>query len=138
MRLVRTRGTRPERAVASLLRASGIRYRSNLRGMPGTPDFVLPEERAVIFVHGCFWHGCPRCFRAPKRNRAWWLRKIEANRRRDGRNERRLRRAGWRVMTVREHDQISRTARRLSTFLGGACDGRRHRHSGRSGRPRRG
>jgi len=136
MRLVKTRGTGPELVVASLLRASGIRYRSNCAGLPGTPDFVLPDDGAVIFVHGCFWHGCPRCFRAPGRNRAWWLRKIEANRRRDRRNERRLRRAGWRVMTVREHDQTPRTARRLSTFLGGARGGRRR--SGKSGRPRGG
>jgi len=122
MRQVKTRGTGPEKAVASLLRASGTRYRSNWKHLPGTPDFVLIDHKSVVMVHGCFWHGCPRCFRPPKRNRAWWRAKIEANRRRDRRDERRLRRAGWRVMTVWEHDEISRTARRLSSFLGRACD----------------
>jgi len=122
MRQVKTRGTGPEKAVASLLRASGTRYRSNWKHLPGTPDFVLIDHKSVIMVHGCFWHGCPRCFRPPRRNRRWWVAKIEANRRRDRRDERRLRRAGWRVMVVREHDKISRTARRLSSFLGEACD----------------
>jgi len=121
MRQVKTKGTGPEKAVRTLLRASGTRYRSNWKGLPGTPDFVLWEHKAVVFVHGCFWHGCP-CRSLPKRNRAWWRRKIEANRRRDRRDQRRLRRAGWRVMVVREHDEISRTARRLSSFLGVACD----------------
>lgn len=131
MRRVRTKGTTPEIALRSVLRASRTRYKSNYGLLPGSPDFVLPEHRAVVFVHGCFWHGCP-CRSLPKRNRAWWRNKIQANRRRDGRDQRRLRRAGWRVMVVWEHDDISRMTKRLSSFLGGACDSADHRYSGKS------
>jgi len=115
---VKTKGTGPEKAVRTLLRASGTRYRSNWKGLPGTPDFVLPDHRAVVFVHGCFWHACPRCKSVPKRNRAFWEAKLEANRRRDARKLRQLQRAGWRTLVLWEHDSEKRMNGRLMSFLG--------------------
>jgi DNA mismatch endonuclease (patch repair protein) len=74
------------------------------RGQPlfGKPDFVFRRERVAVFVDGCFWHGCPHCYRLPKQNRAFWKAKIEGNRRRDRWVNGRLRRLGWKVMRIKE------------------------------------
>jgi DNA mismatch endonuclease (patch repair protein) len=109
MSRVRGRDTTPERRVRSLLH--GLGYRFTIKGplnrsLPGKPDIVLPKHGAVVFVHGCFWHqhpGCPAA-RIPKSSRSGvdWRAKLEGNAARDKRNERKLRRMGWRVLTVWE------------------------------------
>jgi DNA mismatch endonuclease (patch repair protein) len=68
----------------------------------GRPDFSFKKQRLVVFVDGCFWHGCPRCFRLPKQNRVFWRDKIGGNRRRDRSVNGRLRRLGWKVIRIRE------------------------------------
>lgn len=113
MRGIRTKRTGPERRVRSILRRHGIRFLGNRRQLPGSPDLVIPSRNLAIFVNGCFWHGCPRCFRAPKHNRVWWMRKIEGNRRRDRRATRALRRLGYSVIHIWEHDNEERIIRRL-------------------------
>ncbi|MCZ8150089.1 MAG: very short patch repair endonuclease [Roseomonas sp.] len=116
------RNTRPELAVRRLLHAMGYRFRTNRRDLPGTPDVVLPGRRKVVFVHGCFWHGghagCGRA-RVPQANRAYWVAKIERNRRRDAAQVRALRRQGWSVAVVWECQirDTARLARRLARFL---------------------
>jgi DNA mismatch endonuclease (patch repair protein) len=70
----------------------------------GRPDFIFAKPRVALFVDGCFWHGCPKHATRPKNNRAFWRRKLAANRARDARVTRTLRRAGWRVVRVWEHD----------------------------------
>jgi DNA mismatch endonuclease (patch repair protein) len=70
----------------------------------GKPDFTFRAERLLVFVDGCFWHGCPTCFRAPTSNESYWTEKIEGNRARDKRVAANLRRAGWRVMRIWEHE----------------------------------
>lgn len=112
MRRVRVRRTAAERRVVRILRADGIRHTTRTDELPGRPD-VLIEARIALFVDGCFWHGCPRCFRAPRSNRGWWLRKIDANRRRDRRKDRALRALSYRVLHVREHDSDERILRRI-------------------------
>jgi DNA mismatch endonuclease (patch repair protein) len=94
--------TKPERIVASFLKAKGIRFKRNLKSMPGTPDLVLVEEGTVLFVHGCFWHGHKNCnaARQPSTNVEYWRNKINANIRRDIRKARQLRRLGWSVVTI--------------------------------------
>jgi DNA mismatch endonuclease (patch repair protein) len=81
------------------------------------PDFVFRKERLVVFVDGCFWHGCPRHFTRPKARRAFWDAKIAANRARDRRIDRALRAAGWRVLHLWEHAleprAVARTLARL-------------------------
>lgn len=101
MRRVRQRDTAPERLVRGALHRRGLRFKVADRRLPGTPDLVFPRFGTVVFVHGCFWHG-HRCRRGrmPRTNRAYWLPKIEANRRRDARKRQSLRRLGWRVLTV--------------------------------------
>jgi DNA mismatch endonuclease (patch repair protein) len=70
--------------------------------IPGQPDFPLQNQKIAVFVDGCFWHGCPKCFRLPRQNRAFWKKKIEGNRRRDRSVNGRLRRLGWKSLRIRE------------------------------------
>lgn len=104
MRQVRGRDTKPELLVRRWLHGAGFRFRLHRADLPGKPDIVLPRHGAVIFVHGCFWHGHKGCPRSalPTSNRPYWETKIGRNIERDRRNQRRLRRLGWRVMTVWE------------------------------------
>jgi len=126
MRRIRVRDTGPEMVVRRFLHARGYRFRVGRKDLPGRPDIVLPKWQTVVFVHGCFWHGCGKCdrgLRVPKTNRAFWTDKIAANRRRDQRVARELRHSGWRVITVWEcQTKSERTLqRKLKTFLG-LCD----------------
>lgn len=101
MKAVRTQDTGPEITVRSMLHRMGYRFRVHARGLPGTPDIVLPKFRTVVFVHGCFWHahGC-NIGRAPKSRSEYWGPKLQANKSRDRRNIRALRRDGWQVLVV--------------------------------------
>ena len=104
MRLVRNKDTLPEKALRSLLHRRGFRFRLHDRALPGKPDLVLPKHRAVIFVHGCFWHrhpGCPRT-RTPATRQDYWVPKFERTVQRDQQNQRKLRLLGWNVLTVWE------------------------------------
>lgn len=98
---IRGKNTRPERAVRSFLHRAGMRFRLHAR-LPGKPDVVLPRYRAVVFVHGCFWHrhaGC-RYATIPASNAAFWRAKFTANKQRDAVVRRQLGRLGWRVHVV--------------------------------------
>lgn len=95
--------TRPELLVRKLLFARGFRYQLHKKGLPGKPDLVFPRYRAVVFIHGCFWHGhgC-RLFKWPQSHKMFWRKKITGNRAVDERNYKALRDNGWRVLTVWE------------------------------------
>jgi DNA mismatch endonuclease (patch repair protein) len=102
MSRIRGRDTGPERAVANILMSMGLLPEPHPKDVPGRPDFILRRRRIAIFVDGDFWHG----WRFPE----WrlklsekWERKIEATRQRDARNHARLRRAGWKVLRIWEH-----------------------------------
>jgi len=99
---VKNKGTQPEEKVACILRTLRVRYRRNVKSLPGEPDFVVPSAKTVIFVHGCFWHNHLNCNRAslPKTNRSFWRQKIETNKRRDLRKNRLLRKDGWHIITI--------------------------------------
>jgi len=104
MARVRSQDTKPELRVRRLVHRLGYRYRLHRRDLPGAPDLVFPARRKVIFVHGCFWHQhrCPRGARQPANNSAYWLKKLEANQRRDRANRRRLAALGWGVLVLWE------------------------------------
>ena len=97
------KNTRPEIATRSILHRLGYRFRLHRKDLPGSPDIVLPRFRAVVFVHGCFWHG-HRCKKnkMPKSNTAYWGPKIETNRSRVSRKRRQLLRTGWQVIILWE------------------------------------
>jgi DNA mismatch endonuclease (patch repair protein) len=103
MSRIRGSNTKPEIAVRSLLHRLGYRFRLHRRDLPGTPDIVLPGRETVVFVHGCFWHGhaCKRT-KMPKSRVDYWGEKIDANRRRDVRKRKNLKRLGWKVVVVWE------------------------------------
>jgi len=117
MRAVKTRNTGPELRVRSVLRGRW-RYTQATNHLPGRPDFVLPDHAVAVFVDGCFWHGCPTHFRLPKHNREWWREKIARNVRRDARQSAQLRRLGYSVVRLREHDSDERVAARVATAVG--------------------
>ena len=100
---IRGKDTKPELAVRRALHRAGYRFRLHRKDLPGRPDIVLPKYHAVIFVHGCFWHGhgC-RHFKIPKTRTDFWLDKIMANAKRDRLNAESLRAAGWSVLIVWE------------------------------------
>lgn len=103
MSRIKGANTKPEIAVRSLLYRMGYRFRLHRRDLPGTPDIVLPGRTAVVFVHGCFWHGhaCKRA-KMPKTREDYWAQKIDANRRRDARKRRQIKALGWKVVVVWE------------------------------------
>ena len=106
MRAVKSKNSGAEMIVRRIVHSLGYRYRLHRQDLPGTPDLVFPARRAVIFVHGCFWHQhhCPRGSRLPKTRRDYWLPKLRSNSDRDRKNELQLRRSGWRVLVVWECD----------------------------------
>lgn len=105
MSLIRGKGNkRTEIALILIMRHHGITgWRRNSK-IFGKPDFVFPKQHVAVFVDGCFWHGCPKHSNAPVNNAEFWKRKIEKNRKRDLLVTRTLRKTGWRVVRVWEHD----------------------------------
>jgi DNA mismatch endonuclease, patch repair protein len=94
----------PEMKLRRMVHSSGFRYRLHVKNLPGKPDLVFPKRRAVLFMHGCFWHrheGC-KLARLPKSRVDFWTKKLEANRQRDMQNQGLLRKMGWRVLVVWE------------------------------------
>ena len=103
MSRIRGKGNKKtELQVARLMRAEGLSGWRRHLPVPGRPDFSFRNQKVAVFVDGCFWHGCPKCFRLPKQNRAFWKAKIEGNRKRDRSVNGRLRRLGWKVLRIRE------------------------------------
>lgn len=127
MRANRARDTSPERALRKALRQAGFPgYRLNWRGAIGRPDIAYPGRRVAVFVHGCFWHHCPRCYpNLPRTNQAFWARKFELNRERDARKVRQLRDLGWTALEVWECDvatDAASVAARIGAALGQHSD----------------
>ena len=103
MSLIRSKNTRPELQVRRRLHLRGLRYRVHVSCLPGKPDIVFWRQRIVVFIDGDYWHG----WRFPRWADAlspYWRQKISLNRKRDRANHRRLRRAGWTVLRVWEHE----------------------------------
>lgn len=105
MSRIRSTDAQPELRVRSHFFGRGLRYRVANR-LPGKPDMVLKKYGAVVFVHGCFWHGHEACreTHVPKTNTEYWSKKLQLNRARDGRGQAELRRLGYRVFIVWECD----------------------------------
>lgn len=113
MKAVRSKRTNLERKVHAMLAGMGTSgWRKNVEGMIGKPDIVFTRERVVIFVDGCFWHGCPECSRPlPKSNSEYWRQKIARNSERDEVNTRLLEDDHWRVIRLWEHEIKNPVAR---------------------------
>jgi DNA mismatch endonuclease, patch repair protein len=123
MSRIRGRDTEPERVLRSALRVARVRYRSYPK-LPGSPDLRVYPARVLVFVHGCFWHGCPKHYQKPATHSVFWARKIAETKRRDAKVLRILRLSGWRVLTVWECTLVTapvRTVQRIrAAALGSA------------------
>ena len=103
MSRIRGRGNKStELKLLKLFKEHGITGWRRHQPLIGKPDFVFPKEQLAIFVDGCFWHGCPRCYIKPKQNAKFWEKKIGGNVKRDRKVSRQLRSEGWSVCRVRE------------------------------------
>lgn len=120
MKRVRRRDTDAERRLRSALHRLGLRFRIDVQVVPSVrtrADILFVSARVVVFVDGCFWHGCPEHGSAPKANATWWKQKIDRNRDRDERANEALGSEGWAVLRVWEHEEPLRAAKRISRVL---------------------
>lgn len=120
MRQSRETDTVPELAVRKILYAAGIRYRIHFRisFIPRRSiDIAFPKAKVAVFIDGCFWHGCTLHKTIPKNNRAWWSKKITANRARDFDTNEKLKAAGWLVMRFWEHQPPASVAQTITDEL---------------------
>lgn len=104
MSKVSGKDTKPEILVRKYLFSKGFRYRKNVKDLPGKPDIVLPRHKAIIFIHGCFWHGHEGCEAAklPASNVDYWMKKVASNITRDSHNIHLLKETGWNVIIIWE------------------------------------
>jgi DNA mismatch endonuclease (patch repair protein) len=122
MKANRAKDTAPERILRKSLYACGLRgYRLHSKKVPGRPDISFARRKIAIFVHGCFWHRCPKClFPLPKSNRDFWIKKFRRNKARDKRKVRQLRSEGWSVFEFWECELktlADSCARKISKLL---------------------
>lgn len=101
MSRIRSKNTKPELELAKFLKKNGIPYKRYPR-LFGSPDLLLPTSKTVVFVDGCFWHACKRCFKQPKTNKGFWKDKIRRNKSRDRKVSRELGGMGYRVVRIFE------------------------------------
>jgi DNA mismatch endonuclease, patch repair protein len=103
----------------SLVRAGICGWQLNPADIAGKPDFAFREQRLLVFVDGCYWHGCPQCYRRPSSNRAYWDAKVARNRARDVKTSARLRREGWRIVRIWEHQlaDVDAVLRKVKAIL---------------------
>jgi DNA mismatch endonuclease (patch repair protein) len=127
MARIRDRDTWPEIEVRRRLWAKGIRYRLHKRVEGCRPDLVLAGAGLVVFVDGCFWHGCPEHYVPPRSSRTFWGAKLRRNVMRDRVQTLRLEEAGWRVLRVWEHDLRRSPASVVARVERAVCSNRRPR-----------
>ena len=100
------RNSKPEQILRKKLFSLGYRYslKHRFNELNFKPDLVMVSRKTCVFVDGCFWHKCPRCYKEPKSNKRYWLPKIERNVQRDKEQNKYLKKNGWSVMRVWEHE----------------------------------
>lgn len=114
MSSIRSKHTKPELMLKKELRKHGFSYQPQLFGKP---DFANRRKKIAIFVDGCFWHKCPKCYQEPASRRRYWLPKIENNTKRDRKVNKTLKKAGWTVLRVWEHEVKKNPAKLLKKCL---------------------
>ena len=103
MSRIRSKWTSQERKIHNYLKGNKIKHQMH-PNIEGCPDILFKKNKVVLFLHGCFWHKCPRCYKEPKTRKEYWLPKIESNIKRDRKNENRLKKNGYRVLKIWEHE----------------------------------
>lgn len=125
MSRVRAANTIPELNVRRIAHRLGLRFRLHRKDLPGTPDLVLPRHGLVVLVHGCFWHRHDGCHRStlPKSRTDFWRTKFAKTVERDARQQKDLKRLGWRILVIWECDtkQPEKVEELLREAVGQAC-----------------
>jgi DNA mismatch endonuclease (patch repair protein) len=132
MSRIRSKGTGPELCLRRRLRSAGIQHRSQRLIEGVRVDFAFPGSRLLVFIDGCFWHGCPRHGSIPSSNRTYWATKFRQNKSRDRRQARILRARGWQVLRIWEHearDGFKRAILRIIRGLGNGGASRMRAHN---------
>ena len=128
MSLVKSKGTKLEQSVQRIIKSLSFKCRLHLKAIPGRPDFVFPDRKKVIFVHGCFWHQHGRCRkdgrpRVPKSRLEYWGKKLIANRKRDVLVQKKLKKMGWKYLVlwecqIKKKTALSKLSSRIEKFIG--------------------
>lgn len=122
MSLIRSRGNKAtELRLIEIFREYGITGWRRNQALLGKPDFTFRRERVVVFVDGCFWHGCPKCYKRPGSNQEFWDTKIATNRKRDRHVSRELSRLGWHVIRIWQH-QLKKPRRIVTNLINALKD----------------
>jgi DNA mismatch endonuclease (patch repair protein) len=127
----RSRDTQPELAVRRILHAKGLRYRVARPPIPGlrrTADVLFTRVKVAVFIDGCFWHGCPTHYRAPRSNNQYWEAKLGRNRRRDAEISETLRETGWTELRFWSHEDPIEVAERIHQAICAAKNDSREAH----------
>jgi DNA mismatch endonuclease (patch repair protein) len=103
MSMIKSKWTLPEKKIHNLLKSWKIKHKMHPK-IKGSPDIILKDKKIAIFIHGCFWHKCPKCFKNPKSKKSYWFPKIKRNINRDKVNINILKKAGWKVVKIWEHE----------------------------------
>ena len=101
MSQIRGTRTKPELIVKENIDGRKLRYQP--KGIPERPDFANKSKKIALFIDGCFWHKCPRCYKPPKSNKKYWKAKVERNTKRDKHVNRKMKKEGWTVIRFWEH-----------------------------------
>jgi DNA mismatch endonuclease, patch repair protein len=120
MQATKPRDTIPEKALRSALHKKGLRYRIDakpIKDLNRRADIVFRSPKVAIFVDGCFWHGCPIHGTQAKANAGFWKNKIKQNQIRDEDTNKRLKKAGWRVVRVWEHENPEKAAKKINNII---------------------
>jgi DNA mismatch endonuclease (patch repair protein) len=120
MSKVHSTGTTPEIHVRSLLKEIGCSFSLENQNLPGKPDIFLPDYNTVIFVNGCFWHGCPSCKHAkirPQKNSDYWNKKLDRTLERDKNNAKKLEELGYKILVIWECETRKRKAELLKSKI---------------------
>ncbi len=105
MSRIKSANTKPELALKELLKGTYLRHQPN--GIIGKPDFASKKQKVVVFIDGCFWHKCPRHYAPPKSNKDYWIPKIKRNVKRAKEVENKLKKEGWKVIRIWEHEILT-------------------------------
>ena len=116
MSQIKSKDTKPEIIVRKLIWKKGYRYRIG-HGLAGRPDMVFPLYNTAVLIDGCFWHGCPKHYRAPLSNVKYWKKKISGNKKRDRKIDKKLAEEGWKVIRIWEHDIKSNLLQTIAKII---------------------